>query len=174
MSSSLATSVTPDHPRRDNNSITEMALSTDCTKGLLRTTAHISADPTPPSVSWLDPLVSPVWTTGRSTSWARCYQNVLMSSFLVKERGRPSCWSSGCLSPEPVEAEEGDVVAGKSSFGEVGHDLTDDAGELETVSRAGRGDGDLRVVRVQVQDEVVVGGVGEHAGLQVHGRAGAV
>src|SRR5215217_7286607 len=58
MSSSLATSVTPDNPRRDNNSITEMALSTDCTEGLLRATAHISADPTPPSVSWLDPPVS--------------------------------------------------------------------------------------------------------------------
>src|SRR5215217_6791164 len=54
MSSSLATSVTPDHPRRDKNSITEMARSTDCTEGLLRITAHISADPTLPSVSWLD------------------------------------------------------------------------------------------------------------------------
>src|SRR5215204_3536547 len=53
ISSSLETSVTPDHPRRDKNSITDMALSTDCTEGLLRTTAHISADPTLPSVSWL-------------------------------------------------------------------------------------------------------------------------
>src|SRR5687768_12964633 len=55
ISSSLETSVTPDHPRRDKNSITETALSTDCTEGLLRTTAHISADPTLPSVSWLGP-----------------------------------------------------------------------------------------------------------------------
>src|SRR5215216_6820750 len=55
MSSSLATSVTPDHPRRDKNSITEMARSTDCTEGLLRTTALISADPTLPPVSRLDP-----------------------------------------------------------------------------------------------------------------------
>src|ERR671913_2206227 len=54
MSSSLATSVTPDHPRRDKNSITETALSTDCREGLLRTTAHINADPTPPFVSWLE------------------------------------------------------------------------------------------------------------------------
>src|SRR4051812_3446307 len=51
MPSSLETSVTPDHPRCDKNSITVMALSTDCTEGLLRTTAHISADPTPPSLS---------------------------------------------------------------------------------------------------------------------------
>src|ERR687890_23257 len=102
MSSSLATSVTPDHPRRDNNSITEMALSTDCTGGLLRATAHISADPTPPSVSWPDPPVSRVWTTGRSTSWACCYQNVLMSSFLEKERGRPSGCSAGWLDRGPV------------------------------------------------------------------------
>src|SRR5215208_7122244 len=56
ISSSLETSVTPDHPRRDKNSITDMALSTDCTEGLLRTKAHISADPTLPSVSWLGPL----------------------------------------------------------------------------------------------------------------------
>src|ERR687896_584081 len=46
ISSSLEISVTPDHPRRDKNSITETALSTDCIEGLLRTTAHISADPT--------------------------------------------------------------------------------------------------------------------------------
>src|SRR5215208_2592418 len=59
ISSSLETSVTPDHPRRDKNSITDMALSTDCTEGLLRTTAHISADPTLPSVSWLGPLGGP-------------------------------------------------------------------------------------------------------------------
>src|SRR5215203_575904 len=53
MSSSLATSVTPDHPRRDKNSRTETARSTDCTEGLLRTIAHISADPTLPYVSRL-------------------------------------------------------------------------------------------------------------------------
>src|ERR671921_1873410 len=95
MSSSLATSVTPDHPRCDNNSITEMALSTDCTEGLLRATAHISADPTPPSVSWLYPPAFPVWIPGLVLALACCYQNVLMSSVLVKERGRPSDWSPG-------------------------------------------------------------------------------
>src|SRR5215203_2030639 len=98
MSSSLETSVTPDHPWCDKNSITETARSTDCTEGLLRTTAHISADPTPPSVSWPDP-------SGASSlraiaglrirlpvgeRLARGYQNVLMSSALVKARGRPS------------------------------------------------------------------------------------
>src|SRR5215210_9152446 len=46
ISSSLETSVTPDHPRRDKNSMTVTALSTDCTEALLRTTAHISEDPT--------------------------------------------------------------------------------------------------------------------------------
>src|SRR5215211_4364769 len=184
MSSSLATSVTPDHPRRDNNSMTEMALSTDCTEGLLRTTAHISADPTPPSAARLDTLGVDYWQVyivglllpERSYVFlpgkgARTPVLMLLRSPIAGRLARP--WSRG-LSPEPVEAEQGDVVAGESSFGEGGHDLTDDAGELETVSRAGRGDGDLRVVRVQVQDEVVVGGVGEHAGLQVHGRAGAV
>src|SRR5688500_748981 len=55
ISSSLETSVTPDHPQRDKNSMTETALSTDCTEGLLRTTAHISAYPTLPYVSRLGP-----------------------------------------------------------------------------------------------------------------------
>src|SRR5919107_32873 len=184
MSSSLATSVTPDHPRRDNNSITEMALSTDCTEGLLRITAHISADPTPPSVARLDPPGVDYWSVyivglllperfyvflpGKG---ARTTVRLLRRLPIADRLARP--WSRG-LSPEPVEAEEGDVVAGKSTFGEVGHDLTDDAGELEAVSRARRGDRDLRVVRVQIKDEVVVRGVGEHAGLQVHGGASAV
>src|SRR5215210_1605127 len=70
--------------------------------------------------------------------------------------------------------EEGDIVTGKPLLGQVGHDLAYDAGELEAVSGAGRGDRDLRVVRVQVYDKVVVGGVGEHAGLQVHRWAAAV
>src|SRR5215218_5999326 len=78
------------------------------------------------------------------------------------------------LSPQPVETEEGDIVTGKPLLGQVGHDLADDAGELEAVSGAGRGDGDLRVVRVQIYDKVVVGSVGEHAGLQVHCWAAAV
>src|SRR5918992_5914648 len=65
ISSSLEISVTPDHPRRDKNSITETALSTDCSEGLLRTTAHIRADPTPPSVSWLDPGSPPRGGYGR-------------------------------------------------------------------------------------------------------------
>src|SRR5215210_5305026 len=185
ISSSLETSVTPDHPRRDKNSITETALSTDCSEGLLRTTAHISADPTPPSASRLDPPVCPVWTPGRSTSWA---------GLLLPERSYVSHPGEGarttiCLLrrlpaadrlvscgplPQPVEAEEADIVAGKTLLGQVGHDLAYDAGELEAVPRAGRGDRDLRVVGVQVYDEVVVGGVGEHAGLQVHRGTAAV
>src|SRR5215208_2369848 len=105
ISSSLATSVTPEHPRRDKNSITETALSTDCTEVLLRTTAHISADPTLPSVSSLGPPgASRLRTVGGLLIWrrpvgerlARGYQNVLMSFILVKERGRPSDCSSDC------------------------------------------------------------------------------
>src|SRR5919112_6381794 len=126
MSSSLATSVTPDHPRRDNNSITEMALSTDCTKGLLRTTAHISADPTPPSVARLDPPGVDYWSVyivglllperfyvflpGKG-AWTTVL--LLLRLPIAGRLARP--WSRG-LSPEPVEAEEGDVVAGENSF----------------------------------------------------------
>ena len=65
-------------------------------------------------------------------------------------------------------------MTGKSLLGQIGHYLAYDAGELEAVPGAGRGDGDLRVVGVQVYDEVMVRGVGEHAGLQVHRRTAAV
>ena len=45
---------------------------------------------------------------------------------------------------------------------------------LKPCPEQGEAIGDLRVVGVQVDDEVVVRGVGEHAGLQVHRRAAAV
>src|SRR5215207_2240951 len=180
MSSSLATSVTPDHPRRDNNSITEMALSTDCTEVLLRITAHISADPTPPSVSWLVPpaptatclaLLPERLYVSHPGEGARTAVGLLCQ---LPAAGRLAWLVSRGPLPQPVEAEEGDIVAGESFFGKVGHDLADDAGELEAVTRAGRGDRDLRVVGVPVYDEVVVRSVGEHAGLQVHRGPAAV
>lgn len=45
----------------------------------------------------------------------------------------PRLVSCGLL-PQPVEAKEADIVAGKLLLGQVGHDLTDDAGELEAVT----------------------------------------
>src|SRR5919112_6476408 len=130
MSSSLATSVTPDHPRRDNSSITEMALSTDCTEELLRATAHISADPTPPSVSWLDPPGVDYWSVYivglllPERSYVFLPGKGARTTVLLLRRLPIACWLarpwSRSLSSEPVEAEEGDVVAGESTFSRGG------------------------------------------------------
>ncbi len=49
MSSSLATSVTPDHPRSDKTSITDMVLSTDWTEVLLRFTVSMTDHSTLPA-----------------------------------------------------------------------------------------------------------------------------
>src|SRR6266571_7380177 len=72
---------------------------------------------------------------------------------------------------QPVEAEQLDVVAGRPALGQVGHDLADHAGELEPVPGAGRGERHLGMVGVQVDDEVLVRGVGEQARHQRHRRA---
>ena len=81
--------------------------------------------------------------------------------------------SPGGLS-EAVEAEEAYVVARYAGVGQVGHDFAYHARELVAVPRAWRGEGDLLVVWVHVDDEVVVRRVGEHAGLEVHRRPAPV
>src|SRR3954469_20342465 len=58
----------------------------------------------------------------------------------------------------PVEPEPADVVVGAALGGEVGQDPADHHAELEAVPRAGRGDHDLRVLGVAVDDEVLVRG----------------
>src|SRR5262245_21148113 len=47
-------------------------------------------------------------------------------------------------SAEPAEPEPGDVVPGRARRGEVGDDLADHRGELESVARAGRSDDHCR------------------------------
>jgi hypothetical protein len=66
-------------------------------------------------------------------------------------------------------------VLGLSVGGEIGQDLSNHAAELVAVPREAGGDGDLRVIWVRGDDEVLVWGVGVHAGLRVdevavHGR----
>src|ERR671917_1268248 len=73
-----------------------------------------------------------------------------------------------------VETEEAYIVARYAGVCEVGHDLANHARELVAVPRARRGERDLLVVWVHVDDEVVVRRVGEHAGLQVHRRPAPV
>src|SRR5438105_2280392 len=75
---------------------------------------------------------------------------------------------------EAVPPEEADIVAGCARFGQIGHDLADDAAELEAVTGEAGGEGDLRIERVPIDDEVLVRAVGKHADFQGHRRAGAV
>ena len=58
---------------------------------------------------------------------------------------------------ETSQIEQADVVAGLPPLGQVGHDLADDAGELVAVAGEAGGEGHLRVVGMQVDDEVAVG-----------------
>src|SRR5687767_1273754 len=100
--------------------------------------------------------------------------------------GLSSCTSEGVCPPklsttsanrsagEPIEPEQTDVVAGLSAHGEIGHDLADDAAELVAVPAEARGDAHLRSVGKPIDDEVLVGAVGEDAGLEHLGRTGAV
>src|SRR5215211_755826 len=170
MSISLATSVTPDRPLRDKRSSTEMARSTDCTDELLRSGAFMNTVfYTPPADSPERPHVL------RPREGLRPAVVVPVGPRLVgPHRGMrdPGQTSGGAV--EAVEAEEAYVVVRYAGLRQVGHDLTYNARELVAVSRAGRGEGDLRVFRVQVYDEVVVRRVREHAGLQVHRRPATV
>ena len=65
-------------------------------------------------------------------------------------------------------------MAGHPLLGQVRHDLPDHAHELEAVPGTRRGERHLLVLRVNVDDEVVVWGVGEHAGGEAHRRPGSV
>ena len=56
-----------------------------------------------------------------------------------------------------------DGISGGAIGREVRKDLGNNGGELVAVPRARRGEGDLRMVGVQVYDEVLVGGVRVHA-----------
>ena len=62
-------------------------------------------------------------------------------------------------------------MPGLAVLREIGQDLADNRGELEAVPGARRGDHDLGKVRQHVEDEMLVRGIGEHAGAQGHGRA---
>src|SRR5918998_5297132 len=98
---------------------------------------------------------------------------VSVSAGASRREGRRDGRSPGGLR-QAVEAEEANVVTRDPGLRQVGHDLAYHASELVTVPRARRGERDLLVVGVQVDDEVVVGRVGEHAGLEVHRRPAAI
>ena len=63
---------------------------------------------------------------------------------------------------------------GRPALHQVGHHLADHAAELVAVAGESGGDGDLRMGRVAVQDEVAVGAVGEEARLEHEGGSGPV
>src|SRR5829696_7308452 len=126
MSSSLATSVTPERPRRDKRSSTEMARSTDCTAELLRSGAFMNkVFYTPPAGSperphilrpregWRPAVVVPVGLRLGGTHGG------------MRDPGQ----APGDPFGEAVEAEEAYVVACYAGLCQVGHDLAYDARE---------------------------------------------
>src|SRR5215217_2995046 len=131
MSSSLETSVTPDHPRRAKNSITVTALSTDCTKELLRTNAHMFLHPTPRVISGFTPRAAMIdqphrWLLpGRSNVLrTRKGAGAPVELLRLSVAHQPVAVLAGPpLASQPVESEEVYVVAGKPLLGQVGHDL---------------------------------------------------
>src|SRR5262249_34072048 len=75
---------------------------------------------------------------------------------------------------EPVESEEPDVVPRRTVERKVGQDLAHDRAELVAVAgEPGRHDGAV-ALRMQVDQDVLVGRRLEEAGLEGHGRAGAL
>src|SRR5215213_1899263 len=62
-------------------------------------------------------------------------------------------------------------MPGLAGLREIGQDLADNRGELEAVPGAGRGDNDLGKIGQHIEDEMLVWGIGEHAGAQGHGWA---
>ena len=62
--------------------------------------------------------------------------------------------------PETLSAaasQESDAEAGRAVHDEIRHDLTDDGRELETVAGEAAGDDNVRIARMQPQDEIPVG-----------------
>ena len=66
---------------------------------------------------------------------------------------------------EAFRLEKADLVAGRAFEREVGEDLAHHGRELEAVTGAGRGDGNVRCVGVEAEHEMAVRGVREQAGL---------
>src|SRR5688572_16867460 len=62
-------------------------------------------------------------------------------------------------------------MPGGAHLYQIGEDLADNRSELESMPGAGRGDYDLRISCQEVEDEMLVRGIGEQAGAQRHGRA---
>ena len=77
---------------------------------------------------------------------------------------------AGDASSEAPQAEQFQMVLTVARLCQVGHDLPHDAAELEAMSREPSGDTDLRKRWMQVEDEMLVWGVGEEAGLERHRR----
>src|SRR5206468_11351694 len=75
--------------------------------------------------------------------------------------------SAGCArqGAEPCKAKPRDIVPGRSRRGEIGEDLADHRGELESVPGAGGGDDDIGRAGVSVDQEIAVGSHSIEAGF---------
>ena len=67
-----------------------------------------------------------------------------------------------------LQAEQVQIVPATARLHQVGHDLSNYAAELETVSGEPGGNTDLWQFWVQVEDEMLIGGIGEEAGFEGH------
>src|ERR1700726_4604860 len=72
---------------------------------------------------------------------------------------------------EPSQLKELNVVLSFPVFSKICHQLTNNTGKLETMPGTGRREGDLRVLRVQIDNEMAVRGVGKHTGGKAHSWA---
>lgn len=75
---------------------------------------------------------------------------------------------------EPIEAEKVDRVVSIVLDGEIREHFADDGCELVSVTGKSGFEHDLWMVRMLVDDEVIVRGVGEHIGRKPHRGAGPI
>ena len=76
------------------------------------------------------------------------------------------------LAAEAIMGEEVDVVASLPILGQVSQDFADYAAKLKAMTRTSRGVAHLRMIGMEVDQEVAVGRIGEHAGFERHQRTG--
>ena len=141
-------------------------------KAITASTLALASDPADAKIP-LDTAISTMWQTAQDMN-AKSKETAegglaLQIAVNLTECSWPSRlpWRVHVRRPEPtpglsgggesVEPEEFDVVASPVPLDQVGHDFADHAAELVAVAGEPGGDGDLRLRRMAVQDEVPSG-----------------
>ncbi len=109
------------------------------------------------------------------TQYGEKFEIVALRTCLKKDQAaaaREAATESDILfMSEPFQSEELKVVSAFPVFSKVRHHLTHDTDKLETMPRTGRGEGNLGVLGMQIDNEVAIRGVGKHTGGKAHGWA---